>query len=58
MEEQILINYTPNEEGFILSVMAGEKTLFDYKDSEHEPKETTLQLIEGLQRLINENINQ
>lgn len=57
MNEQILINYTKTENGFTLSVMAGEKTLFDYKDSEHEPKETTLQLIEGLQELINENIN-
>lgn len=57
MEEQILINYTPTDEGFILSVKAGEKSLFDYKDNAHEPKETTLQFIEGLQELINENIN-
>ena len=52
--EQILINYTPNEEGFTLSVMTGDKSVFDYKDAEHEPKATTLQFIEGLQRLINE----
>lgn len=57
MNEQILINYTPNENGFTLSVMAGDKSIFDYKDNEHEPKETTLQFIEGLQDLINETIN-
>ena len=54
MNEQILINYTPNENGFTLSVMAGEKSIFDYKDSEHEAKATTLQFIDGLQALINE----
>lgn len=51
--EQILINYTPTDNGFTLSVMAGDKSIFDYKDSNHEPKETTLQFIEGLQELIN-----
>lgn len=55
--EQILINYTPTENGFTISVMAGDKSLFDFKDNEHEPKATTLQFIEGLQELINENIN-
>ena len=54
MNEQILINYTPNEDGFTLSVMAGDKSLFDYSDSEHEPKATTLQFIDGLQELIKE----
>ena len=57
MNEQILINYTPTEQGFTFSVISGDKSIFDYKDSEHEPKETTLQFIEGLQELINENIN-
>lgn len=51
--EQILINYTPVENGFTLSVMAGDKSIFDYEDSEHEGKETTLQFIEELQELIN-----
>lgn len=55
---QILINYTPNDDGFTLSVITGDKSLFDYKDNEHEAKQTTLQIIEGLQRLISENINQ
>ena len=57
MNEQILINYTPTENGFTLSVMAGDKTLFDYQDSEHEAKATTSQFVDGLQRLINENID-
>ncbi len=54
MEEQILINYTPIENGFTLSVMTGDKSIFDYQDAEHQPKATTLQFIEELQRLINE----
>ena len=57
MEKQILINYTPTENGFTLSVISGDKSIFDYKDSEHEAKQTTLQFIEALQELINENIN-
>lgn len=57
MNEQILITYTPNEEGFIFSVKMGDKSLFDYKDNTHEPKHTNVQFIEELQNLINENIN-
>lgn len=57
MNEQILINYTPTDEGFILSVKAGEKSLFDYKDNTHEADPNTLYFIDGLISLINENIN-
>lgn len=50
--EQILINYTPTDNGFTLSI-AGECRHFDYQDEQHQPEEKTLEINAFLQEIIN-----
>lgn len=52
MNEQILINYTPTENGFTLSI-AGDYRHFDYQDEQHQPEEKTLEINSLLQEIIN-----
>lgn len=49
--EQILINYTPTENGFTLSI-AGDYRHFDYQDEHHTPEEKTLEINVLLQEII------
>lgn len=50
--EQILINYTPTDNGFTLSI-AGAFRHFDYQDEHHQPSEKTLEINALLQEIIN-----
>lgn len=52
MESQILINYTPTDNGFTLSI-AGDYRHFDYQDEHHTPSEKTLEINALLQEIIN-----
>ena len=49
--EQILINYTPTDNGFTLSI-AGNYRHFDYQDEHHTPEEKTLEINALLQQII------
>ena len=49
--EQILINYTPTDNGFTLSI-AGDYRHFDYQDEHHTPEEKTLEINALLEQII------
>lgn len=49
--EQILINYTPTDNGFTLSI-AGDYRHFDYQDEHHQPEEKTLEINALLEQII------
>ena len=53
MNEQVLINYTPTEEGFTLSVTIGNTRIFDYYTQQHNPSQQTLDIIAKLGEIKN-----
>ena len=53
MDEQILINYTPTEEGFTLSLTIGNTRIFDYQTQQHNPSQQTLDIIAKLGEIKN-----